>query len=102
MPAIKLAEQVGVPVLLSFLRELGITSLGQDADHYGLGLTLGNGEVSLFELLQAYTVFTNNGNYCPFQTIQSPHPSPLPKVEGIYGNKKNSSLPLGEGSGVRV
>lgn len=67
IPAIKLAEQVGVSYLLSFLQRLGITSLDKDADHYGLGLTLGNGEVSLFELLQAYTIFTNDGAYCPFQ-----------------------------------
>ncbi len=67
IPAIKLAEQVWVPVLLDFLKWLGITSLTDTADHYGLGLTLGNGEVSLFELLQAYTIFTNNGQYCSFQ-----------------------------------
>ncbi len=66
IPAIKLAEQVKVPVLLDFLRVLGITSLKENADHYGLGLTLGNGEVSLYELLQAYTIFANEGRFCPF------------------------------------
>jgi penicillin-binding protein 1C len=83
IPAVKLAEQVGVSPLLEFLRSLGITSLTKNADHYGLALTLGDGEISLFELLQAYTIFTNAGQLCPFTFINSP-------------------LPLGEGSGVRA
>lgn len=69
IPAVKLAERVGVPVLLDFLKQAGITSLAQSAEHYGLGLTLGDGEVSLFELLQAYTVFANDGRYCPFRFV---------------------------------
>ena len=85
IPAIKLAEKVGVPALLSFLRWLGISSLQEDADHYGLWLTLGNGEVSLLELLESYTIFANNGKYCPFRfTEDSPILPCIPKVHSIY------------------
>ncbi|MDP2104013.1 MAG: penicillin-binding transpeptidase domain-containing protein, partial [Candidatus Gracilibacteria bacterium] len=71
IPAVKIAEKVGVSSLLDFLRSLGITSLTKDADHYGLALTLGDGEISLFELLQAYTIFANNGQFCPFEITTS-------------------------------
>jgi penicillin-binding protein 1C len=40
VPAVKMAELVGVPELLGFLRSLGISTLSKDADHYGLALTL--------------------------------------------------------------
>jgi penicillin-binding protein 1C len=58
IPAVKLLEEIGVKTLLDFLRSLGISSLRESEDHYGLALTLGDGEVSLFELLQAYTIFS--------------------------------------------
>lgn len=61
-----MAELVGAPELLGFLRSLGISTLSQDADHYGLALTLGVGEISLYELLRAYTVFSDRGNFCDF------------------------------------
>lgn len=40
IPAIKMAEKVGVQNLLDFLRSLGISSLKESADYYGLALTL--------------------------------------------------------------
>lgn len=40
VPAILMAEKVGVGALLEFLRSLGISTLTQDAEHYGLALTL--------------------------------------------------------------
>ena len=39
-------------------------SLTKDAAFYGLGLTLGNGEVSLLELAQAYAIFARSGLSC--------------------------------------
>lgn len=65
IPAVKLLEQIRPETLLVFLRSLGITSLTEKVDHYGLALTLGVGEVSLLELLHAYTIFSNEGKLCP-------------------------------------
>ncbi len=59
--AVKVAQKVGIRRLLPFLREAGLASLDHDPDHYGLGLTLGNGEVSLFELTAAYASFARGG-----------------------------------------
>lgn len=66
IPAVKVLEQVQVGNLLDFLRSLEITSLTENADHYGLALTLWDGEVTLYELLQAYSIFAYDGNFCRF------------------------------------
>lgn len=59
VPAVKIAHEVGVETLLKFIQSLGVTSLKENADHYGLALTLGVGEISLWELLRAYTIFSD-------------------------------------------
>jgi penicillin-binding protein 1C len=40
---------------------MGFDSLKMDAGYYGLGLTLGNGEVSLLELVRAYAALARGG-----------------------------------------
>ena len=40
---------------------MGISTLNQDLDYYGLSLTLGGGEVWLLDLTYAYGVFANGG-----------------------------------------
>ncbi len=64
-----MAEKVGVGELLKFMRSIGISTLAEDADHYGLALTLGVGEIPLYELLRAYTVFSDAGNFCDFVIV---------------------------------
>ncbi|MDD5623602.1 MAG: penicillin-binding protein 1C [Candidatus Peribacteraceae bacterium] len=59
--AVKVLERVGVARLLGFLRSAGITTLTESPEHYGLALTLGDGEVKLLELLQAYGIFPRGG-----------------------------------------
>ncbi|MDD2486753.1 MAG: transglycosylase domain-containing protein [Candidatus Gracilibacteria bacterium] len=79
IPAVKLMEKVGVRNLLDFLKKLKVTSLNKDEDHYGLALTLGDGEMSLYELLQAYTIFPNDGEFCEFSYIRDKY-SPCKKI----------------------
>lgn len=64
IPAIRTARVVGVDRLLGLLRKSGIHSLKQDANYYGLGLTLGGGEVTLLELTQAYAMLARGGIGC--------------------------------------
>ncbi len=63
IPAVKVLQQVGAASLLAVLRRAGITSLTAHPDIYGDGLALGNGEISLFQLVQAYTVLARQGWY---------------------------------------
>ncbi len=59
--AVKVAEKVGVPALLSFLKSAGIGTFTQAPDHYGLALTLGDAEVTLLDLTAAYGMFARGG-----------------------------------------
>ena len=61
VPAVRVLERVGVPQFLHRLHELGFTRLDQSAAYYGLGLTLGGGEVSLYELARAYLAAARGG-----------------------------------------
>ncbi|MDD5213548.1 MAG: transglycosylase domain-containing protein [Candidatus Gracilibacteria bacterium] len=70
IPAVKLTQEIGVENLLEFLKKVGITSLNESAEHYGLALTLGVGEVSLYELTRAYSIFANNGDLCDINFIE--------------------------------
>lgn len=59
--AVKVLEAVGVDRLQSLLTNAGITTLTKDPEHYGLALTLGDGEVKLLELAKAYSLFPRGG-----------------------------------------
>jgi penicillin-binding protein 1C len=59
--AVGVLERHGVTGLLDLLRGAGVRSLDRDAAHYGLGLTLGSGEVRPFELATAYAGLARGG-----------------------------------------
>ncbi|MBI3563371.1 MAG: penicillin-binding protein 1C [Gammaproteobacteria bacterium] len=61
LPALYMTTQLGETRVLERLRRLGFTSLQQPAEYYGVGLALGNGEVSLWELTQAYSILARLG-----------------------------------------
>ncbi|MBK8011619.1 MAG: penicillin-binding protein 1C [Deltaproteobacteria bacterium] len=69
VPAIRVAQEVGTASLLERLRALGFASLDRRAEYYGLGLTLGNGEVTLLELAQAYATLARRGRGCSAEAI---------------------------------
>lgn len=50
----------------------------KDADHYGLALTLGVGEIPLYEMLRAYTVFSDAGKFCDFVAVPGERPACKP------------------------
>ena len=66
IPAVELADRYGVGSLLHVLRGAGFGSLGRSADHYGLGLALGNGDITLLELANGYRALVNLGEWRPY------------------------------------
>jgi len=80
VPAVALASKVGVPDLLRFLREAGFSTLDRTASHYGLGLTLGNAEVTLAELVSAYAAFARGGVWIEPRTVRSGRVPPSKRV----------------------
>jgi penicillin-binding protein 1C len=63
VPAVRTLQLIGKSALLEKLKDVGCTSLVEDAEFYGYGLTLGNAEVSLIELTTAYMSFANGGEW---------------------------------------
>jgi penicillin-binding protein 1C len=62
VPAVRTLERLGVGPFLERLHELGFAHLDKPADYYGLGLTLGGGEVTLAELTRAYVTLARSGD----------------------------------------
>ena len=67
VPAVELADRIGVASLLRTLRAAGFATLTHGAEYYGLGLALGNGDVSLLELANAYRGLANGGDWRPIR-----------------------------------
>uniref|UniRef100_A0A832I643 peptidoglycan glycosyltransferase n=1 Tax=Eiseniibacteriota bacterium TaxID=2212470 RepID=A0A832I643_UNCEI len=84
IPAIKLLRKVGVSLVASYARRMGIKSpIGQN-----LSMALGSSEVTLLELTSAYAVFANRG-------IRN-EPLYILKVEDRSGNvlERNAPRPV--------
>lgn len=63
VPAVRVLENLGADLLLERLHQAGFVSLRESPIHYGLGLTLGNGEVTLLELVHAYRALAKEGTF---------------------------------------
>ncbi len=63
VPAVALASSVGVAPLLRFFERAGLTTFDHTAAHYGVGVTLGNAEVTLAQLVAAYASFARGGRW---------------------------------------
>ena len=70
IPAIHAVNFIGPDHYLELLHRFGFTSLTRTAGFYGDGLALGNGEVSLLEMVRAYTALANQGSYKPLVAIK--------------------------------
>ena len=89
VPAVRVARDLGVPLILDQLHQVGFASLTRTPDHYGVGLTLGNGEVQLLELARAYATFARQGyplelTFTPTPKHQSQHGTPVISPEVAY------------------
>jgi penicillin-binding protein 1C len=65
VPAVRLQERLGTAPVLDGLRAAGLDAFTLGAEHYGLGLTLGVGEVTLLDLTNAYAGLARGGRARP-------------------------------------
>ena len=63
VPAVRTLMLVGADGFVRRLRRLGFEDLTEDGNYYGYSLALGSGEVSLWQLVNAYRTLANNGVY---------------------------------------
>ena len=70
LPAVRVLANHGGPARLQgLLQSFGLTTLTARPDEYGLGLTLGSGEVRLLELANAYATLARLGEWLPVRMI---------------------------------
>lgn len=86
VPAVGLAERINVGTLLHGLQRAGFVSLGQSPEFYGLGLALGNGDVSLLELANGYRALANGGRWSPVRWLAAGEP-PSGEVRRIVSER---------------
>jgi penicillin-binding protein 1C len=67
VPAVYTASRVGPERVLDLLRRAGFSSLRDSAEHYGAAIALGDGEVKLSELAQAYAMLARGGAFLPLR-----------------------------------
>lgn len=68
IPAVRALNDIGGPsVLLARLHSCGLTSITRSPAEYGLGLTIGNAEVRLLELANAYAALARMGQFRPWR-----------------------------------
>jgi len=92
-PAVRTIAFTGQGEYLDYLQQLGFGALTRKTDHYGPGLALGNGEVSLLELTQAYAALANRGRYREFSALaeseapwRQARPVVSPEVASLIAN----------------
>ena len=69
VPAVKTLQFVGAARFIGVLHDLGFAGLDAHPDHYGDGIALGTGEVTLLELVQAYAAVANGGVFRPLTAL---------------------------------
>jgi penicillin-binding protein 1C len=80
--AVRTLQLAGGPeVLHRRLCDLGLTTLHHETSFYGLGLTLGNGEVRLLELASAFASIGRLGIYRPYRLL-------LPETRGVEPGRR--------------
>ncbi|WP_374796012.1 penicillin-binding protein 1C [Aerosakkonema funiforme] len=88
IPAVRVLEKVGVATFLERLHQLGFTNLNHSPEYYGLGLTLGSGEVSLWELARAYLTMARQGDAIPLVSILGNLTAQPSSVQGKEGKRE--------------
>ncbi len=66
IPAVRVASLMSPERFVSKLRELGFQNL-RDGGYYGVSIALGTADVSLWELVNAYRVLANHGDWTPLR-----------------------------------
>ena len=79
IPAIRTIRFTGVDQFLSRLYDLGFWSLNRHPEYYGEGLALGNGEVTLYELVQAYATLARGGKFQSLIVSDTQIPDNMPR-----------------------
>ncbi|MCU0354545.1 MAG: penicillin-binding protein 1C [Cytophagales bacterium] len=100
IPAVKVLEDITVPVFVQRLKAARFAQVSRDANKLGLSAVLGGCGVTLEELVGLYAAFANEGRYAPLSPLPAPQARPKTPVSvAPQGGGVVSSPPLGGGAG---
>lgn len=77
IPAVKILNNIGIPEMVNLGKKMGIKNWGEP-DKYGLSITLGGVETTMFDMATVYGVLANKGIKVD--------PNPFIKITDIKGN----------------
>ena len=80
VPAVRTVVRLGVQNFADKLIECGFESVAGQRDYLGSGIAVGNAEVSLFELVQGFSIFSRNGTFIPAVPFHEGSAGPSCKV----------------------
>jgi penicillin-binding protein 1C len=81
IPAVYVLERLGVRTFVEYLVSLGFDSIRETIGTHGTGLALGNAEVSLEEMVRAFSVFPRMGSPLEFRWTEDGKPAQIMKVQ---------------------
>ncbi|HRN96667.1 MAG TPA: penicillin-binding transpeptidase domain-containing protein, partial [Candidatus Levybacteria bacterium] len=87
IPAVRVAQRLGVDKILNFGRSMGVTTW-EDPRRYGLSITLGGGETKMVDLATVFGTIANDGTRVDLNPILS--------VADAYGNSVYTKEETGE------
>jgi penicillin-binding protein 1C len=90
IPALRTIKFTGIATYLNTLHQLGFSSLQQNQNFYDEGLALGNGEVTLLELTQAYAALAHQGVFREAHALLG-DASPAPP-QRVYSTEASSLI----------
>ncbi|MEZ4294607.1 MAG: penicillin-binding protein 1C [Polyangiaceae bacterium] len=71
VPAVRTAAALGPERVLERLRAVGFESLDRSPNDYGVAIALGDGEVRLLDLANAYATIARRGTYLPVRAVKT-------------------------------
>ncbi len=77
IPAVKTLNQIGIPTMISYAKQMGITTWGSPSN-YGLSITLGAAEVKMTDMAEVYGTLANGGLHVGL--------NPILKISDANGN----------------
>ncbi|HET7931544.1 MAG TPA: transglycosylase domain-containing protein [Rhodanobacteraceae bacterium] len=78
IPAVRTAQAVGVPPIIDELQRFGFTTFKRSADFYGPAIVLGDGAVTLHDMVQGYASLARHGEFLPLHVLEGvPQPGPV-------------------------
>ncbi|MBI3181216.1 MAG: transglycosylase domain-containing protein [Myxococcales bacterium] len=76
IPAMRVLSSVGVEPVLQLLERGGVSGVSYQPDRYGLGLAIGNLEVTVEEAAALYGALASGGELVPFRRFSDEAPAP--------------------------